>query len=132
MVEAVDGESALHAVAEHQPDLVCLDVMMPRLDGIEVCQRLRRQPKHAGLPILLLTALDRPEDKARGLEAGANDFLSKPFDLSELTARCGPCCGRRRCRIGSPTCSDSTSARASRPRCCVTRSRSRWAAIVGA
>ena len=61
--------------------------MMPGLDGIEVCQRLRRQPEHAGLPILLLTALDRPEDKARGLEAGANDFLSKPFDESELSAR---------------------------------------------
>ena len=69
------------------PDLVCLDVMMPGLDGIEVCQRLRRQPDQAGLPILLLTALDRPEDKVRGLEAGANDFLSKPFDQSELAAR---------------------------------------------
>ena len=87
MVEAVDGPSALGAVAEHRPDLVCLDVMMPGLDGIEVCQRLRRQPDHAGLPILLLTALDRPEDKARGLEAGANDFLSKPFDQIELAAR---------------------------------------------
>ena len=87
VVEAVDGLSALSAVAEHQPDLVCLDVMMPGLDGIEVCQRLRRQPEYAGLPILLLTALDRTEDKARGLEAGANDFLSKPFDESELSAR---------------------------------------------
>ena len=61
--------------------------MMPGLDGIEVCQRLRRQPEQAGLPILLLTALDRPEDKARGLEAGANDFLTKPFDQIELAAR---------------------------------------------
>jgi class 3 adenylate cyclase len=87
VVEAVDGPSALAAVAEHGPDLVCLDVMMPGLDGIEVCQRLRRQPDQAGLPILLLTALDRPEDKVRGLEAGANDFLSKPFDHIELAAR---------------------------------------------
>jgi class 3 adenylate cyclase len=87
VVEADDGPSALHAIAEHNPDLVCLDVMMPRLDGIEVCQRLRRQPEHAGLPVLLLTALNRPEDKVRGLEAGANDFLSKPFDESELSAR---------------------------------------------
>ena len=61
--------------------------MMPDPGGIEVCERLRGQPQYAGLPILLLTALDRPEDKARGLEAGANDFLSKPFDASELTAR---------------------------------------------
>ncbi len=87
VVEAVDGPSALGAVAVHGPDLVCLDVMMPGLDGIEVCQRLRRQPDQVGLPILLLTALDRPEDKVRGLEAGANDFLTKPFDQSELAAR---------------------------------------------
>jgi adenylate cyclase len=87
VTEAVDGQSALDAVTTLAPDLVCLDVMMPGLDGVEVCQRLRRQPAHAGLPILLLTALDRPEDKARGLEAGANDFLSKPFDNNELAAR---------------------------------------------
>lgn len=87
VVEAVDGQTALRAVAEFEPDLVCLDVIMPAPDGIEVCQRLRQQPEHASLPILLLTALERPEDKTRGLEAGANDFLSKPFDESELSAR---------------------------------------------
>jgi adenylate cyclase len=87
VVEAFDGPSALQAVAADRPDLVCLDVMMPGMDGVEVCQRLRRQPEHVGLPILLLTALNRPEDKTRGLEAGANDFLSKPFDESELSAR---------------------------------------------
>lgn len=87
VVEAFDGASALDAVQEHDPDLVCLDVMMPGIDGVEVCQRLRRRPEHAGLPILLLTALNRPEDKARGLEAGANDFLAKPFDEIELAAR---------------------------------------------
>ena len=63
--------------------------MMPDMDGVEVCQRIRRAPENAGLPILLLTALNQPEDKARGLEAGANDFLSKPFDESELAARLG-------------------------------------------
>jgi adenylate cyclase len=87
VAEATDGRSAIRQVVEASPDLVCLDVMMPDLDGIEVCQQLRRMPEHAGLPILLLTALNRPEDKARGLEAGANDFLSKPFDENELTAR---------------------------------------------
>jgi len=87
VVEAVDGPSALAAIEEHEPQLVCLDVMMPEMDGIEVCQRLRAQPARAGLPILLLTALDRPADKARGLQAGANDFLSKPFDEHELAAR---------------------------------------------
>ncbi|MGH2446160.1 MAG: adenylate/guanylate cyclase domain-containing protein [Candidatus Limnocylindria bacterium] len=87
VIEASDGQAAIEAVAEKAPDLICLDVMMPGLDGVEVCQRLRRDPQHAGLPILLLTALNRPEDKARGLEAGANDFLSKPFDEIELIAR---------------------------------------------
>lgn len=87
VIEASNGPSALEGVNSERPDLVCLDVMMPGMDGVEVCQRLRRQPEHAGLQILLVTALNRPEDKARGLEAGANDFLSKPFDESELTAR---------------------------------------------
>ncbi len=87
VVEAADGRAALAAVTEHGPDLICLDVMMPEMDGIEVCRRLRRQPEHTGLPILLLTALNRPDDKARGLEAGANDFLTKPFDEIELAAR---------------------------------------------
>jgi adenylate cyclase len=87
VVEAEDGRSALAAVSDHAPDLVCLDVLMPRMDGIEVCQRLRAEPRYIGLPILLLTALNRSEDKVRGLEAGANDFLAKPFDESELTAR---------------------------------------------
>jgi adenylate cyclase len=85
--EAHDGQSALDAIADYEPDLVCLDVMMPGLDGIAVCERLRVQPERAGLPILLLTASNRPDDKVRGLEAGANDFLSKPFDESELFAR---------------------------------------------
>jgi adenylate cyclase len=87
VVEASDGRAALSAVIAHEPDLICLDVMMPAMDGIEVCQRLRERSDLAGLPILLLTALNRPEDKARGLEAGANDFLSKPFDEIELAAR---------------------------------------------
>ena len=87
VVEASDGVAALEAVAEHQPDLVCLDVMMPGLDGIGVCQQLRSQPEHAGLPILLLTALNRTDDRVLGLEAGANDFLTKPFDEHELSAR---------------------------------------------
>jgi class 3 adenylate cyclase len=87
VIEAANGKAALAAVSEHDPDLLCLDVMMPDMDGIEVCQHLRERAEHAGLPILLLTALNRPEDKARGLLAGANDFLSKPFDDVELAAR---------------------------------------------
>ena len=87
VLEASDGASALQLIDQQRPDLVCLDVMMPGMDGVEVCRRVRRRPEHAGVPILLLTALDRSEDKALGLEAGANDFLSKPFDQHELSAR---------------------------------------------
>src|SRR5690606_32667462 len=77
----------LRATSELVPDLMCLDVVMPDIDGIEVCQRIRHMPGGDALPILLVTALNRPEDTARGLEAGANDFLSKPFNESELAAR---------------------------------------------
>ena len=87
VLEARDGEAALAAAVEHRPDLVCLDVMMPGLDGIQVCQRLRSDTQSAGLAVLMLTALDRPDDIKRGLEAGANDFLSKPFSAVELFAR---------------------------------------------
>jgi len=87
VLEARDGEAALAAAVEHRPDLVCLDVMMPGLDGIQVCQRLRSDTQNAGLAVLMLTALDRPDDIKRGLEAGANDFLSKPFNAVELSAR---------------------------------------------
>jgi len=87
VVEATDGPSAVGAVNAHQPDLVLLDVNMPGFDGIEATQRIRRQPEFQNLPILLLTALNQPADKARGLNAGANDFLSKPFEEIELAAR---------------------------------------------
>ena len=87
VADVSDGSAAIRAVEDVAPDVLCLDVMMPGMDGIEVCQRLRSMPEHAGLPILMLTALNRPQDRGRGLEAGANDFLSKPFDESELSAR---------------------------------------------
>lgn len=87
IVEANDGPGAVGAVSAHEPDLVLMDVNLPGYDGIEAVQRIRRQPEFQALPILMLTALTRPEDKARGISAGANDFLSKPFDQVELAAR---------------------------------------------
>lgn len=87
VVEAGDGPAAVAAVHQHGPDLVLLDITMPGFDGIEACQRIRADPRFVGLPILMLTALNRPEDRSRGLDAGANDFLSKPFDALELKAR---------------------------------------------
>lgn len=87
VTEAWDGPGALAAALEQRPDVLLLDVMMPGFDGLEVCRRLRTQPEMASLPILLLTALNRPDEKAAGLESGANDFLTKPFEEIELIAR---------------------------------------------
>ena len=86
-IEAVDGEHALALCRETTPDLVILDVMMPKKDGIEVCQELRQEDEDSHLPILMLTARDDVKDKVRALDAGADDYLTKPFDLNELTAR---------------------------------------------
>lgn len=87
VIQAGDGVAAVTAVTEHRPDLVCMDVRMPGMDGIEACQALRNDAHNAGIPVLMLTSLNSAEDITRGLEAGANDFLSKPFNEAELSAR---------------------------------------------
>ncbi len=84
---AQDGERALTMVTQVNPDLILLDVMMPKMDGFEVTRRLRENPDTAAIPILMLTALRELSDKVRGLELGADDFLSKPFNRVELVAR---------------------------------------------
>jgi DNA-binding response OmpR family regulator len=81
------GAEALHLAAMIQPDLILLDVMMPGLDGFEVCRRLRADAVLGEVPIILLTALDDRTARLRGIEAGADDFVSKPFDRVELRAR---------------------------------------------
>jgi DNA-binding response OmpR family regulator len=83
--EAVDGEAALEAVTRFQPALVVLDLMLPKLDGFEVCRRLRSENK--SVAILMLTARDEDIDKIVGLELGADDYLTKPFNPRELVAR---------------------------------------------
>jgi class 3 adenylate cyclase len=84
---AMSGEAALAAVGERAPDLILLDVMMPGLTGYDVCRTLRADARHAMLPIVLVTALDPATERAKGLEAGADDFLSKPVNQAELLAR---------------------------------------------
>ena len=86
-VLAASGAEALEKAAVEKPDLILLDVMMPDMDGFEVCRRLRAEPSLMEVPIILLTALDDRESKLQGLKAGADDFLSKPFDRAELRAR---------------------------------------------
>ena len=85
VVVAEDGEAALAAVREHSPDLILLDVMMPKMDGFEVCRHVR-QAGHT-VPILMLTAKGQEIDIVRGLEAGADDYVTKPFSIRELLAR---------------------------------------------
>ncbi len=84
---ARNGREALNLALEELPDLVLLDVTMPDLDGLEVCRRLKDDPRTALIPITMLTVLDAPEHRWRGIEAGADDFLTKPFDERLLRAR---------------------------------------------
>ena len=84
-ITAADGESGLKRAVEEKPDLILLDVMMPRLDGYEVCAELRRLANP--VPILMLTAKGQVEDRVSGLDAGADDYLVKPFSTEELLAR---------------------------------------------
>jgi two-component system, OmpR family, phosphate regulon response regulator PhoB len=87
VVEANDGEEALLLATERKPDLVLLDWMLPQLSGIEVCRRLRRNADTRAVPIIMLTARGEEGDRIRGLESGADDYITKPFSPSELLAR---------------------------------------------
>src|SRR5512139_430392 len=84
---AMNGETALQAVRRAPPDLVLLDIVMPDMDGYEVCRRLRQMPETADVPIMFLSSLEDVQHKTRGFEAGGNDYLTKPFDMLEVKAR---------------------------------------------
>jgi DNA-binding response OmpR family regulator len=92
---AVDGEAALRLVLERPPALCIFDVMMPRLDGYELTRRLRAHEATRGIPVILLTARIQEGDVARGFEAGADDYIRKPFSPDELRARVQAILGRR-------------------------------------
>jgi two-component system, cell cycle response regulator len=87
VLSAYDGPEALKLIHDQPPDLVLLDVMMPGMDGFEVCRRIRRNPTTMHLPVIMVTALSDPSDRVQGLEAGADDFLTKPVDDVALFAR---------------------------------------------
>jgi two-component system phosphate regulon response regulator PhoB len=87
VAEARDGEEALLLAREQKPDLVLLDWMLPLLSGLEVCRQLRRGPETRSVPIIMLTARGEEGDKLRGLDSGADDYVTKPFSPSELIAR---------------------------------------------
>jgi two-component system phosphate regulon response regulator PhoB len=102
---AADGERAIEALAEKPPDLVLLDWMLPHLSGIEVCRRIRRDPATRGLPIIMLTARGEEADRVRGLDTGADDYVTKPFSPAELVARVRALLRRARPEIGADSLS---------------------------
>ncbi len=87
VIEAESGSAAVHLVSEKQPDLILLDVMMPEMDGFEVCQLLKQDEQTRLIPVIFITALNDRRSRIHGIEVGADDFLSKPFDRLELAAR---------------------------------------------
>ncbi|MEM6904867.1 MAG: phosphate regulon transcriptional regulator PhoB [Pseudomonadota bacterium] len=84
---SADGEDALISIDEDKPDLVLLDWMLPGLSGIEICRRIRARAETRDTPVIMLTARGEEEDRIRGLDTGADDYLTKPFSIPELTAR---------------------------------------------
>lgn len=85
--KAEDGEEALMMVSEETPDVIVLDWMLPSVSGIEVCRQLKTRPETKGVPIIMLSARSEEVDKVRGLETGADDYVVKPYSVSELMAR---------------------------------------------
>ncbi|MHC4842608.1 MAG: response regulator [Planctomycetota bacterium] len=84
---AYDGQQALDMIAQNPPDLVLLDIMMPKMSGFEVCKRVKNDPKTTDIPIIMVTALHEFGDIERAIDAGTDDFLSKPVNKLELTTR---------------------------------------------
>jgi DNA-binding response OmpR family regulator len=87
VLTVADGESAYQKILDKPPDLIILDVMLPRLDGLSLCRMIRREPTTSHIPIIMLTARSSEVDKIVGLESGADDYVVKPFGLGELLAR---------------------------------------------
>ncbi len=96
VLEAESGDAALESVVDSNPDLILLDVMMPGMDGYEVCRRLKQDEQTRLIPVVFVTALNDRRARLRGIEAGGDDFLSKPFDQLELSARVRSLVGQKR------------------------------------
>lgn len=87
VIEAYDGEEALEKARAERPDIIIMDIMMPRLTGYEACRKLREDDTTRNIPVIMVTALHEMDDRIKGIEAGADDFISKPFNKVELLAR---------------------------------------------
>jgi len=93
VIAAYSGREALEKIEKEHPDIVLLDVMMPEMDGFEVCHRIKANPATAHIPVVMVTALSEISDRVKGLEAGADDFLTKPVNDTALFARVKSLCG---------------------------------------
>ena len=87
VIEASNGTQGLEQLKNHRPDLILLDIMMPKMSGFEVCRRLKNDPKNADIPVIMVTALSEFGDIERGIDSGTDDFLSKPVNKLELLTR---------------------------------------------
>ncbi|MCD4822335.1 MAG: response regulator [Methanococcoides sp.] len=87
VIEANNGAMAFDVLKSNIPDVILLDVMMPDMDGFEVCRRLKEEPLYENIPVIMLTAKGEINDKVEGLDIGADDYMTKPFNLKELKAR---------------------------------------------
>lgn len=101
VASAHDGDEALLAIEEEAPDMLLLDWMLPKVSGIEICRRLRRDQKHGNLPVIMITARGEEADRVRGLDVGADDYVAKPFSPAELMARIRAVLRRRNPEAGS-------------------------------
>jgi two-component system alkaline phosphatase synthesis response regulator PhoP len=100
ILTAFDGEEALRVIEQERPDLVVLDIMMPKLDGYEVCRRLRKDERFSALPVILLSAKGRSIDREVGLQAGADDYITKPFSPRKLIEKIRELLEREENRLG--------------------------------
>jgi DNA-binding response OmpR family regulator len=87
VIASYDGEDALNQARKENPDLIILDIMLPKFDGYKVCRLLKFDEKHKHIPILMLTAKTQEKDKTLGMETGADEYITKPFDIDELLAK---------------------------------------------
>jgi DNA-binding response OmpR family regulator len=87
VLKAYDGKQAIEIVGSQRPDLLLLDIMMPQLDGFQVCEILRKDSQNSGLPVIMVTAKDKESDIVQSLERGADDYVVKPIDKKELLAK---------------------------------------------
>ncbi len=103
VTSASDGEEAMLSIEEQKPDMVLLDWMLPKLSGIEICRRLRRDQDFRNLPVIMITARAEETDRVRGLDVGADDYVSKPFSPAELMARIRAVLRRHNPNLGQDT-----------------------------